>query len=77
MCSIAGVTTFDSGQLVDSLLQLMKHRAPDDKGVYMDENISLGMIWDHKSAFHLYGKNAPVSGDYSGQKLLCAPRVIY
>ena len=43
MCSIAGVTTFDSGQLVDSLLQLMKHRAPDDKGVYMDENISLGM----------------------------------
>ena len=43
MCSIAGVTEFDSGKLVESLLELMKHRAPDDKGVYRDENISLGM----------------------------------
>ena len=43
MCSIAGVTSFDSNQLVDSLLELMRHRAPDDKGIYRDENISLGM----------------------------------
>ena len=40
MCSIAGVTAFDSGQLVDSLLELMRHRAPDDKGVIGRKHIS-------------------------------------
>jgi asparagine synthase (glutamine-hydrolysing) len=43
MCSIAGVTDRKSNQLVDSMLEIMKHRAPDDKGVYDDEIITLGM----------------------------------
>ena len=34
MCSIAGVTNPDSNQLVNTMLNLMRHRAPDDKGIY-------------------------------------------
>ncbi len=43
MCSIAGVTQGNSKKLVNSMLGLMKHRAPDDKGIYEDKNITLGM----------------------------------
>tara|TARA_B110001450_G_scaffold188638_1_gene176724 strand:+ start:1706 stop:2707 length:1002 start_codon:yes stop_codon:yes gene_type:complete len=43
MCSIGGVTDRDSYNLVNSMLDIQKHRAPDEKGVYKDENITLGM----------------------------------
>ena len=43
MCSIAGVTWNNSYQLVNSMLDLMWHRAPDDKGIFRDKNIVLGM----------------------------------
>jgi asparagine synthase (glutamine-hydrolysing) len=43
MCSIAGITKGNSAKEVLSMLQTMKHRAPDDLGVFNDKNISLGM----------------------------------
>ena len=43
MCSVAGVTQKNSTYLVDSMLEIMRHRAPDDKGIFQDENITLGM----------------------------------
>tara|TARA_E500000178_G_scaffold309499_1_gene323902 strand:+ start:270 stop:1805 length:1536 start_codon:yes stop_codon:yes gene_type:complete len=43
MCSIAGITKGNSAKEVHSMLQTMKHRAPDDLGVFNDKNISLGM----------------------------------
>ena len=43
MCSIAGVTNPDSNQLVNTMLNLMRHRAPDDKGIYKGKKITLGM----------------------------------
>ena len=43
MCSIAGVTGNNSYQLVNAMLDLMLHRAPDDKGIFRDKDIVLGM----------------------------------
>ena len=43
MCSVAGVTSPDHNHLINTMLNLMRHRAPDDKGIYKDKNITLGM----------------------------------
>lgn len=43
MCSIAGVTSNIHYKLVNTMLDLMKHRAPDDEGIFKDNNIVLGM----------------------------------
>ena len=43
MCSIAGVTKPDNYQIVSKMLSIMRHRAPDDKGIFKDKKITLGM----------------------------------
>ncbi len=43
MCSIAGVTSTSHNKIVNTMLNLMRHRAPDDKGIYNDDKITLGM----------------------------------
>ena len=43
MCSIAGITNGNSKKEVMMMLESMSHRAPDDSGIYNDNNISLGM----------------------------------
>jgi asparagine synthase (glutamine-hydrolysing) len=42
MCSIAGITNGTSNDVM-KMLKAMVHRAPDDIGVFKDNNISLGM----------------------------------
>ena len=42
MCSIAGISN-GSSKDVTTMLKSMVHRAPDDIGVFNDNNISLGM----------------------------------
>ena len=42
MCSIAGISN-GSSKDVTTMLKSMVHRAPDDVGVFNDNNISLGM----------------------------------
>lgn len=41
MCGINGFTWKDAG-LIDRMNRALKHRGPDDNGVYLDDNISLG-----------------------------------
>lgn len=42
MCSIAGIIEGEKNQ-VNKMLDCMTHRAPDEKGIYWDENICIGM----------------------------------
>ena len=47
MCGIAGVVNFKESVDVNHLHQMMniiKHRGPDDEGVYVDNNISIGHV---------------------------------
>ena len=48
MCGIAGVLEFDRSKHIDPELlrrmcAVMVHRGPDDEGVYVEGNLSLGM----------------------------------
>tara|TARA_A100001011_G_scaffold283370_1_gene293647 strand:- start:768 stop:2303 length:1536 start_codon:yes stop_codon:yes gene_type:complete len=43
MCSVAGITNGNSEKEVKTMLTSMSHRAPDDLGIYTDNNISIGM----------------------------------
>ena len=41
MCGIAGFNWPDN-VLIEHMTQVMRHRGPDDQGVYLDDNVSLG-----------------------------------
>lgn len=41
MCSINGFN-FENEDLIRKMVQITKHRGPDDEGFYFDENVSLG-----------------------------------
>ncbi len=48
MCGICGIVRFDK-QIVQEepilkMMLLMKHRGPDDEGIFMDENVGLGFV---------------------------------
>lgn len=48
MCGIAGIINFNnksaSSEQLNVMLDLMKHRGPDDRGVYYDKNVGLGQV---------------------------------
>jgi asparagine synthase (glutamine-hydrolysing) len=48
MCGICGIIRFDNKPIHEALLlkmmQVMKHRGPDDEGLYIKENIGLGFV---------------------------------
>ena len=47
MCGIAGVVNFKESVEIKHIKQMMniiKHRGPDDEGVYVDKNISIGHV---------------------------------
>lgn len=48
MCGICGIIKFDQEQVlessVQSMMSAMKHRGPDDEGVFIDNNIGLGFV---------------------------------
>lgn len=48
MCGIAGVVKFSSRavkkEMVQMMLQQIKHRGPDDEGVFIDGNVGLGHV---------------------------------
>ncbi|MBU3584089.1 asparagine synthase (glutamine-hydrolyzing) [Polynucleobacter sp. 15G-AUS-farblos] len=44
MCGIAGVIGKGGDELVPDMLLAMRHRGPDDFGIYHHENTSLGMV---------------------------------
>ena len=48
MCGICGIIRFDN-QLVQEtplhfMMQTMKHRGPDDEGVFIENNVGLGFV---------------------------------
>lgn len=48
MCGICGVVRFDSHSVEESQLRLMmkamRHRGPDDEGIFLDNNLALGFV---------------------------------
>ena len=48
MCGIAGILRFDKQpvkkEMVQTMLRIIKHRGPDDEGVFMDGSIGLGHV---------------------------------
>jgi asparagine synthase (glutamine-hydrolysing) len=42
MCGICGIYGIEDKTLIQRMLSVLRHRGPDDKGVYSDSNISLG-----------------------------------
>lgn len=43
MCGIAGIIGNDAAELTRSMLQAIKHRGPDDTGLYQDGGCAIGM----------------------------------
>ena len=48
MCGICGIINLNGQQVEEKSLHLMmktmKHRGPDDEGVYLENNIGLGFV---------------------------------
>lgn len=48
MCGIAGIINLDSQKVEENnilnMMKLMKHRGPDDEGVFCEENVGLGFV---------------------------------
>ena len=42
MCRICGIYGLENKELVKKMCQTLVHRGPNDRGIYMDSNISLG-----------------------------------
>ena len=42
MCGICGILGASEPDVVDSMMESMKHRGPDDSGKYLDDNVGLG-----------------------------------
>ena len=48
MCGICGIIKFDNSPVepekIQKMMKLMKHRGPDDEGVFVEENVRLGFV---------------------------------
>jgi len=48
MCGICGIINFNNATVEETsirkMMHIMKHRGPDDEGVFMDDNIGLGYV---------------------------------
>jgi len=48
MCGIVGAVYFDAKEVkskdITSMMQAIKHRGPDDEGVFIDNNVGLGFV---------------------------------
>ncbi len=42
MCGICGIYGIEDKALIEQMIAVLKHRGPDDSGIYTDDNISLG-----------------------------------
>lgn len=42
MCGICGIYPVKDEALIKRMLSALRHRGPDDSGIYIDDNISLG-----------------------------------
>ncbi len=48
MCGICGIIRFDTKSLQEApireMMRIMKHRGPDDEGVFLEDNVGLGFV---------------------------------
>lgn len=43
MCGICGMLGFSDKKLLEAMCKIISHRGPDDHGIYIDENVGLGI----------------------------------
>ena len=43
MCGISGIWNFSDSTIIDSMVSSMHHRGPDDQGIYIDNQVAIGM----------------------------------
>ena len=43
MCGIAGFIGKPDKKILQQMVRSLKHRGPDDEGIYLDQDISMGM----------------------------------
>lgn len=66
MCGICGVNDPQgegtvSQELIDRMIRLLAHRGPDDKGIYLDDRVGLGVA--RLSIIDLAGGHQPISNE--------------
>jgi asparagine synthase (glutamine-hydrolysing) len=48
MCGICGITNFNNKPITDTdlnkMMKVMKHRGPDDDGIFIDNNVGMGFV---------------------------------
>src|SRR5437016_10458089 len=73
MCGICGVWGMDNPSPVERMVAAMRHRGPDDRGVYRDSNLSLGMtrlaIIDTSTGGHqpMHNRDGSITIVYNGE----------
>src|SRR5437588_6100022 len=73
MCGICGVWGMDNPSPVERMVAAMRHRGPDDQGVYRDSNLSLGMtrlaIIDTSTGGHqpMHNRDGSITIVYNGE----------
>jgi asparagine synthase (glutamine-hydrolysing) len=66
MCGICGIYEYENhvpvdGQILEDMLGLIRHRGPDDSGVYFDKDLAIGMR--RLSIIDLSGGKQPISNE--------------
>ena len=66
MCGICGIYEYESQkpvdqQILDDMLEVLHHRGPDDAGLYLDRDLSIGMR--RLSIIDLNGGKQPISNE--------------
>jgi len=66
MCGICGIVNFNGSQLIEDntlcqMIQRMKHRGPDDEGIFNDGHVGLGMC--RLSIIDLAGGKQPIANE--------------
>ena len=73
MCGIAGIRGYDRTDTIRKMVSAMRHRGPDDSGIYCDDGIALGMarlaVIDISSAGHqpMCNQNGSIWIVYNGE----------
>ena len=79
MCGICGIINFNDRPAEENklltMMQEMKHRGPDDKGTYIDDNIGFGFV--RLSIIDLSVKGHQPMIDASGQYIIILNGEIY
>lgn len=61
MCGIAGIIGAEDPMLVTRMLEVLRHRGPDDIGIYTDDGFTLGQT--RLSIIDVTGGHQPIEGD--------------